>query len=461
VRWALAVLFLSACQHRVVAYGQIDRDVVVDLVTDVARIRRLRPLRPVHVRLKRAKDLRESVGRDLADGVASGATARRARAWGKVGLVPWGFDLAQWERRTYSDDPAGYYTTAERRLYIVDRAAFRSDVGEIWGAIVGRDPVYGEALAHEIAHALVDQHHDLDRLLEGALTTDVALAHRALAEGDATRVGFEWSGGGSFAGHLDALAPRFEALADDDEPEWLRLRTALPYLAGGRLVERLHRAGGWRAVDAAYDAAPASTEQLLHPERYPSDPPTTVTLPPSPLGETSGRRLLDDTLGELGMRCVLGRHLPRGRADAAAAGWDGDAVGVWESGDAMLLVWKSVWDSESDAREWADAYAALVEASYLRRRAIPAPDRAHRWSTDEGLVGVERRGREVLVYEGVPRDRLGAFLLAVGWSGGRTAPAGAADGQGVANITWAPRPPAVARSGAPSPFRSAAVAGPE
>ena len=411
-RIGAALLLLAACQHRVVAYGEIDRDVVVDLVTDVARIRRLSPLRPVHVRLQRAKDLRESVRRDLADGVASGAYARRARAWGKVGLVPWGFDLAEWERRTYSDDPAGYYTTAERRLYIVDRAAFRSDVGEIWGAITGRDPVYGEALAHEVAHALVDQHHDLDRLLEGKLSSDVELAHRALAEGDATRVGFEWTGGGSFAGHLDAIAPRFEALSADGTPDWLLLRTSLPYLAGGRIVERLHRRGGWRAVDAAYDDPPTSSEQLLHPARYPSDRPTVVTLPAAPLGDATGRRILDDTLGELGMRCVLRRHLDRALSDRAAAGWDGDAVGVWESEAGMLLVWKSVWDSVLDAAEWAAAYGLLIDRSYVRRDVVASSEGVRRSSTDEGLVGVERRDAEVLVYEGVPPDRLESFLAA-------------------------------------------------
>lgn len=412
----ILLALLLGCPNRIVAYGEVDRNVVVDLVTEVARIRHLWPTRPIHVKLQRARDLRESVRRDIAAAEAAGTYARRARAWGKVGLVPWGFDLAEWERRTYSEDPAGYYLTSERRLYIVDRPAFRSDVAEIWGAIVGRDPVYGETLAHETAHALVDQRVDLDRLVENAPSGDVELAHRALAEGDATRVGFEWSGGGSFDAHLAALEPRFEALAEDGTPEWLTARTFLPYLAGGRIVERLHRRGGWRAVDAAYAHPPASSEELLHVERYPSDEPTKVAIPEAPLGEASGRRLLEDTLGELGMRCVLRRDLPRERADAAAAGWDGDAAGVWESDRALLLVWRSTWDSERDAREWADAYEALVEKSWPSRGRLAAPPEAHRWATDEGVVGVERRGQDVLVYEGVPLEGLAGFLEKMGAS---------------------------------------------
>jgi len=404
VRWILLVGLVS-CQHKVVAWGEIDRDVVVDLVAEVARIRETWPTRPVRVKLQRARDLRAAVERDLADDVASGSIARRQRAWGKIGLVPWDFDLAAWERRTYGDDPAGYYLTSERKLYVVDRPAFRSDLLEVWGAIVGRDPAYGEALAHEVAHALVDQKHDLDSLLKGELTSDQELARRALAEGDATKVAFEWDGGGSFSRHLDRLEDRIGALSDEGTPEWLSARISLPYVAGGRIVERLHRRGGWSAVDRAYGSPPQSSEQLLHPERYPSDRPTTVTVPAEPIGEGSDRRILHDSVGELGMRSVLRRHLPRNRADAAAAGWDGDAVGVWETGDGMMLVWKSAWDSERDAEEWADAYAELVEESYGNPRRTAAPPGAVRWTSREGAIGVEWDGTEVLVYEGVPEPR--------------------------------------------------------
>ena len=40
-----------------------------------------------------------------------------------------------------------------------------------------------------------------------------------------------------------------------------------PYVAGQTYVATL-LGDGWKAVDAAYARLPASTEQVLHPEKY-------------------------------------------------------------------------------------------------------------------------------------------------------------------------------------------------
>jgi hypothetical protein len=45
-------------------------------------------------------------------------------------------------------------------------------------------------------------------------------------------------------------------------------------------------------------------------------------------------------------------------ATEAAAGWDGDRYSVWANGDDDVVLWRTVWDSEADATEFAQALQA-------------------------------------------------------------------------------------------------------
>jgi len=396
------VLALAGCHVRVVAYGEVDRDAVGKLLHRVSVARALPVKRSIRVRLQDAHELARQVEQDLRREVASGVLVRRQRALAKIGLVGWDDDLEAFYREVYSDEPAGYYAPEEGRLYVVVRDAFRSDVGEVIGAVTGRDPVYGETLAHELAHALVDQRLDLEAFLDGAPQGDARMARRALGEGDATRVGFLYAGGGSFARHLAKLRRVLRAAdAESQGPEYLRDELRFPYLAGGAFVEHLYRRGGWRAVNAAYDAPPASTEQILHPEKYPADAPVTLRVPPEVAPRAGARRIFDDVLGERGVRALFRRNAGRDEADAIAEGWDGDRAVVWDADGRLSLLWTTAWDTEEDARAFAAGYRGLVVSSY-RTRALrrDQPDDVS-WSTPEGPVGIRRDGPRVLVFEGI------------------------------------------------------------
>jgi hypothetical protein len=398
---AVAVLALGACHVRVVAWGEVDRDAVGRLLDTVSRARGLPVRRSVRVRLQDARELARQVETDLRTEVSSGSLSRRQRALAKLGLVGWDDDLEAFYREVYSDEPAGYYAPEEGRLYVVVRDAFRSDVGEVIGAVTGRDPVYGETLAHELAHALVDQRVDLAAFLDGAAQADARMARRALGEGDATRVGFLYAGGRSFARHLRKLRRLLSAAdAESSGPEYLRDELRFPYLAGGAFVEHLYRRGGWHAVNAAYDAPPLSTEQILHPERYPADAPVALRVPADVTPRADARRIFDDVLGERGVRALFRRNDKAGESDALASGWDGDRAVVWDAAGRLFLHWTTAWDTEEDARAFAQAYRDLVVDSYRTRalRRDYADDLL--WSTPEGPVGIRRQGARVLVFEG-------------------------------------------------------------
>ena len=141
---------------------------------------------------------------------------------------------------------------------------------------------------------------------------------------------------------------------------------SFPYEKGVEFVLDLFLKDGWNGVNAAFADPPSSSEQVLHPERYydDRDVPVEVYLPGPP-----GARwepVLEDTLGEF----VIWQHLTMFLDDAdqaatAAAGWDGDRLGLWTDGAGReLVVWLLLWDSVPDADEFVAAYQSVLAGRY-------------------------------------------------------------------------------------------------
>ncbi len=171
-----------------------------------------------------------------------------------------------------------------------------------------------------------------------------------------------------------------------------------PYLRGMVFCAALANDGGWKSVDEAYRNPPVSTEQIIHPEKFHAklDLPMIVELgelkPGAPWKEL-GRNVL----GELQTSIMLGRSGAK-----AAAGWDGDRYAVFEApGEKLALVWLSTWDTEDDAKEFAQAYTRYQTRRMGKDGSQPEriPDSLWRCSDNVCKV-VERRGRDVAVVEG-------------------------------------------------------------
>jgi opacity protein-like surface antigen len=222
-------------------------------------------------------------------------------------------------------------------------------------------------LVHELVHALQDQQFGLDQDPE---TQDRQLASRSVTEGEANyvqrryeeRCNDGWScvevaaAGGSGSGNAD---------------QGVLLVILQPYVTGPTFVDTIRERGGWDAVNRLYDRFPDSTEQVLHPDRYPDDEPVDVTVPDRS-GEQWRRFDLDpvaDTLGEASVFAMFMHNgvLDRGTGrysfqSPASEGWAGDALVPYRAGDRDGYVWRTVWDSEADAREFREAYGAVLDA---------------------------------------------------------------------------------------------------
>lgn len=291
--------------------------------------------------------------------------------------------------------PAGIYVREQEQLYV------STDQPE-------GDGNAQTLLAHAYVHALQDQHFDLEAMDDRTNTIDEALAAEALIAGDATLATALYSHRDLASADWDALTalimkaehPLYSGQLEASEA-WQHLKR-FPNQEGRTFVSDLFEAGGWEAVNRAYTEPPRSTEQILHPVRYleQRDEPTQVIVPD--VGRALGEEwhlTVEETLGELIVGLYLNTELSGQRARQAAAGWDGDTLVVWERETGrQVVVWRLVWDSSADAREFENGLVTFIEQRYFPVRPIRPPRGivGHWWETDAGTFHVCRTGRYVL-----------------------------------------------------------------
>jgi len=166
-----------------------------ELVKQVAALRQLTVRAPV----KRGVLGREAIKAKLRDQIARQYTSEEIRIEGSVlkalGLLPPDLDYEKLQLELLMEQVAGFYDPWGKQLYIAD-----------WLPLEMQAP----ALAHEIAHALQDQHFDLKKFVAPAHDqSDRQLARSALVEGDGTGVMLE------FASHQDlSVMPDMSKMMD-------------------------------------------------------------------------------------------------------------------------------------------------------------------------------------------------------------------------------------------------------
>lgn len=416
---AVAAMLLALAPAGVPPAGADGRELLAlasRLSRDVSAIRSLAVVRPV----KRGILDREQILARIQELVAEQYTPEEIRREGDVmkrlGLVPADLDYAATVFGVLREQVAGFYDPHAQRLYIAS-----------WLPAHMQEPT----LAHEIEHALQDQHYRIGELLRrqpGASDRQAAVS--ALCEGDAVAVMIDYllrDSGRDFTAMPD-LAEQIRGQAAGHGQPMLRnapraIREALlfPYVEGTAFVRFLKMRSGtsWSQVDAAFATPPQSTEQILHPERFVTrDPPVAVTLADSATLSAGHRAVHRDVLGELSLRLYLQENVPETQARAAAAGWGGDQVILYERTapstppvlDDLALVSRIQWDTEADAVEFVEAATLALDHRFPRCRRVDVPGGVGRVTSPAATAGLLRRGATVAWAEGVPAEALAGVL---------------------------------------------------
>ncbi len=403
----VALLLATGCGgYRIVRNGAIQMSAADNVKRRLVAIRGLRFLTPVPLVAVSAADARAMLEREVRHQFAPGELAAISRVYIALGLLPAGTDLESAFLDLYSTQLAGFYDPIERRMVLVNEALRTGFFTRILENVIRRDLAGEMVLAHELTHALQDQHFGLDTGRADVGEDDAQLAERAVYEGDATIAGYATIVGGIRPSGVAGLAAKLEALegqmAHDypDVPALVRESIVFQYVAGVNFVSWAFEKAGWEGVNALLARPPRSTEQILHPEKYFVHPenPTRIQLGAlAPYLRGDWKLTEEATLGELTIRILAERFLDHARATTVAAGWDGDRLIAVSHDDRLALVWLSSWDTERDATEFFTAWSTIV-ATRHPGNATTGADVVTRGGADPYYV--ERRGGRVLAIEG-------------------------------------------------------------
>ncbi|MFC6974760.1 Hvo_1808 family surface protein [Halomicroarcula sp. GCM10025709] len=325
-------------------------------------------------------------------GLVSRAEYRNRSGGGSPGPALRRFDNAKFEALLLVGEDRGSIAVQDSTLGESVLGFYSGGRDEIVLVTDSETPTIDElTLAHELVHALQDQQFGL---ASDARTRDGVQGRNGLIEGDATaveqaydaRCGEQWdclAGGGGGGG------------GGGDRHFGINFMLYFPYSDGPGLVNDLRDRGGWAAVDDAYDDRPDGAREVIAPSEYPDwerepvdladrttgdwdrvrpstdrDRPDYAVVGPSAIAASLAYTLTDDynESSAVAPQDVINFE-DDGSVDSsdpynydlpATDGWAGGRMHVYSDGTETAYVWKTVWDTDRDAREFATAWEGAL-----------------------------------------------------------------------------------------------------
>ena len=375
---------------------------------ETAELRGLPIQQEIDVTFKTPAQLRAELERDVDTDYPPEQSAKDERVLSAFGLIPQETDLSRLYVDLRSEQVAGYYNTETGEMVVIRS----EDDGDVLSA--SQEITY----AHEVVHALQDQNLSIDESIAALdeATDDESLAALALIEGDATVAQSEYLAdrpGLLVRLTAELMTAEFSSDQLESAPPIIRESLLFPYDHGASFVSALREEGGWNRVDEAYASLPSSTEQILHPEKYLNDEqPVSVELREitSSLGG-DWTEVDDGTFGEFQIDVLLGgQEQSAETAEAAAAGWGGDRYRIATNQDQTAIVWSSIWESSTDAQEFADSLTVYDEQRFDAQRQAGSNAGTVNLAGDGVFSRIIVEGEQV-TYVQAP-DEVTAYLLA-------------------------------------------------
>jgi hypothetical protein len=316
------------------------------------------------------------------------------------GFVPPDFDLRKSTVDLLTEQAAAFYDYDEKKLFLLDNSSTASET---------------VTLAHELAHALADQHfHLADFMDDTPSNDDENLAHSAVVEGEASWLMVAYmlkQSGQNPVPTAEALSAVVDSSSGSlaefpvlkESPLYIRQSLLFPYTEGTKFFNAVYKKLGRQAFMAVFTNAPTDSAQILHPERYFAHEQPTHPALPQAAGLKTAEEITQGSVGEFDHQMLLRQFAGEGQASALAPHVRGGQFRIAAIGKERkpVLQYSSEWDSPEAANAFFKVYPKILSGKWKRYDVSLANGSVLAGSGDTGLFVVRLSGTLVSSLEGL------------------------------------------------------------
>lgn len=388
-----ACAFVSMRAEEPAIFKEID-----ELVADLEKFTGWKTLKKVPSDTITKEGLKKFLEERIHEAVKPDEVRAEEIALKKLGLAPKDFDLRKMTVDLLTEQAAAFYDYKKKKLFLLDT-----------NASAMQRPI----LVHELAHALADQHFDLEKYLLKGKNDDAALARMAVMEGQATWLMSEYvvSKMGSSLKRAPDMAEWMNRMTGssggmypvfDSAPLYLRETLMFPYTKGLLFQNAVIVKHGDAGFAEVFKNPPASSQQILHPEKYFARlQPEKTDLPKVKLKGYSP--LAEGTFGELDHDILLRQYTDE-ETSRLATKWRGGQYRVLEDKkrERQVLLYVSQWETPADATKMFAAWRKILQKKWKRFEVASESPTAVTGQGDDGSFRLHLAGTRVTSVEGLP-----------------------------------------------------------
>lgn len=384
-----------------------------EVLAQMSEITGLKLRTPLKKSLRTREEIRAYVIKEMDEDKNPAERYAGQRSAEAFGLLPKGFNLDSFMVELLTEQIAGLYDPKTHEFYVAD-----------WIPIADQRMV----MAHELTHALEDQHFQIEAWVKAARPNDDAeLARESVLEGSAmaAMVDYLLQGTGRSLQDLPDIDPSM-LIGDmagtpmlQKAPPFLKDALVFPYLEGLNFSAAVLKPAGWSGLSGVFAKPPVSTQQILHPALYRSDKaPAPIALPSmdKALG-SDWTKLEDNSMGEFGWKEVLKQFLGEARAAHLSPAWDGDRYLVYEQKQTkhLVLITRVRLTTEEQTKSFFGQYSEALEKKHEKRTDESPQGSFLSFETSEGGVFLRCVARECVTLEGADRTVFDKLSKELDW----------------------------------------------
>lgn len=316
------------------------------------------------------------------------------------GLVPQDFDLRKSTIDLLTEQAAAFYDYDNKKLYLLQDSPAEEET---------------TTLAHELSHALADQHFDLGKYMdETPANDDENLAHNAVVEGQASwlMLAYDLKKAGKdpvpTPDVLKSVADSSSGSMDDfpvlkASPLYIQQSLLFPYTEGTLFFAAVYKKMGKKSFSAVFEDAPADTSQIIHPDRYFARTPPAKPATPTISTQDQDKQITDGTLGEFDIDMLLRQYDGESVAANLAPHFKGARFQIVSEGKEKkpVLEFASEWDTPEEATAFFRAYKKALKGKWKRFDVTTDKETILAGTGDNGYFVVRANNVNITAVEGL------------------------------------------------------------